>query len=87
MAHFYFHSISDAVAIDEEGMDLPDLAAAIERARREVRVLAAEEVLTRGRLMLHHRIEIAGEHGKVVAVVRVGDAVEACTDDANNNQI
>ncbi len=77
MAHFYFHSISDAVAIDEEGMDLPDLATAIERARREVRVLAAEEVLTLGRLALDHRIEIADANGRILTVVRVRDAVES----------
>jgi hypothetical protein len=74
MPRYYFHLYNDVVAEDEEGQDLPDLAAAREYALRNIRDLMTEEVM-KGRLILRHRIEIADEQGKRVLTVPFSEAV------------
>ncbi|TFI56497.1 hypothetical protein E2493_19920 [Sphingomonas parva] len=60
MARFYFHIFNDETTIDEEGQELPDLAAAREAAVEAARELVCESV-KKGHLNLDHRIEITGE--------------------------
>ena len=73
MPRFFFHLYDDIVARDEDGLELPDAEAARQEALRAARALAAEEV-SRGRLVLHHRIEVEAEDG-VIARISFGDAL------------
>ena len=74
MPRFYFHLRNDLSVDDEEGVELPDLAAARDHAIYNARSIAAENVHA-GKLSLSHRIEIADERGTIVATVQFGDAV------------
>ena len=46
MPHFYFHFRQGEKIIDDEGLDLPDLAAAQAEALKSIREIVAERVLT-----------------------------------------
>ena len=74
MPRFFFHVYDDVVALDEEGVELPDAAGAEREGRRGARALASEQVLE-GRLNLSHRIDIADETGAVVATIAFRDAI------------
>jgi hypothetical protein len=65
MPCYFFNVYDDVVAIDEEGVELPDLAAAHEQAIKAARELASAE-LTRGTLYLKHRIEVEDEDRRPV---------------------
>jgi hypothetical protein len=73
--HYYFHLYNDFVAMDREGAELPDLVAAKEVAKVNIRDIMAGLVKEDGRVTLQHRIEIADETGAVVATVPFRDAV------------
>jgi hypothetical protein len=75
MPRFYFNLRNDLVVDDEEGLELPDLAAAREYALFNARSIAAENV-HKGKLNLSHRIEIADEDNQVLATVSFADAVK-----------
>jgi hypothetical protein len=62
MPRFFFHVFNDEITIDEEGRELPDLAAARAWAVEDARSLVCESVRN-GHLNLEHRIEIADETG------------------------
>ena len=67
MPRFYFHVHNDADVIDDEGLALPDLAAAKQAAIDGAREMMAEHV-THGRpITLRHRIDVADEAGKILA--------------------
>ena len=66
MSRYFFHVYSDAVALDEDGQDLPSVAIAREAAVRAVRKFAAEEITNRGEVHLRHRIEVEDEQGRPV---------------------
>ena len=72
---FFFHLHDDMTVIDEEGVDLPSLQAAHERAYAEARQMACAELL-KGHLSLNHRIEVADEAGTVLVAVEFRDIVE-----------
>ena len=72
---FFFHVYDDTVALDEEGQELPTLAAAKKEAIRAARHLACHEVL-KGHLGLAHRIEVEDKDGVPVATVAFKDAVQ-----------
>jgi hypothetical protein len=72
---FYFHLYDALDVLDEEGIDLPDLEAARAHAVRCDRVTFAETAKDEGRVVLHHRIDIADKQGAVLETVRFGDAV------------
>jgi hypothetical protein len=76
MPRFYFHVLNDVETIDAEGAEFPHISAAIARAEREVRILAAESVKAHGHIVLSHCIQIEDEDGHAVAYVRFGDAIE-----------
>ena len=76
MPKFYFHLHNDVDVMDEEGRELHDLEAARKWARHEARNMAGEMAKEEGRLVLHHRIDIAGADGKVLESVSFGEAVQ-----------
>ena len=75
MPHYFFHLYNDIVAMDEEGVDLPDLEAARANGIREAREMMVETV-AEGRINFSHRIDIADETGAVVDSVTFGEAVK-----------
>jgi hypothetical protein len=70
---FFFHLCDDVDVPDDEGVELPDLAAAREHARRQVLNLIGENVKEQGRIVLHHRLDIEDEQGAVLEALRFGD--------------
>ena len=75
MPRFYFHLYNDMTAIDEEGLELPNAAVAMQRAIKNAREMAAESVLE-GHLVLEHRIEVVNELGETIGTVYFRDVVE-----------
>lgn len=74
MGRYFFNLYDDGIAIDEEGSELPDLAAAKARAFASARAMACAEVLD-GHLTLGHRIEVVDGGGELLWTVRFGDVV------------
>ena len=74
MRRYFFHVYDAIEARDEEGVELPDAAAAKEEAIRGARALACEQVM-HGQLNLAHRIVVEDEGGDTVAVVGFADAI------------
>jgi hypothetical protein len=79
---YYFHLFNDVTALDEEGADLPNEAAALRQAEADARHMAASSV-EEGHLILDHRIEVANEHGHTIGTVRFGDVVVVKTSAAS----
>jgi hypothetical protein len=76
MGRFYFHVYNRiGLTRDEEGSELPDLAAAREKARDGIRSILSEEV-RHGSLDLRGRLEIANAASEVLAVVPFREAIE-----------
>ena len=75
MPRFFFHLFNDVTSIDDEGVDLPDLKVAMDKAVTIAREMAAESVRA-GHLVLDHRIELATDTGQTVATVRFGEVVK-----------
>lgn len=65
MPRFYFNLHDDIVIDDEEGADLPDLAAAKRCAVTTARELACQEI-KEGKLHLGHSIEVVDEDRRPV---------------------
>lgn len=76
VTRYYFHLINDVDAPDEEGIELPDLNAALEYAARNARFTAAESLKDYGRIVLSHRIDIEDERGHVLETVHFADVVK-----------
>ena len=75
MSRYFFDLFNGSVALDDEGSDHPDVAAARQYAEEAVREIAAESIRTESHLVLHHRIVIRDERNDEVAVVRFGEVV------------
>jgi hypothetical protein len=75
MPRFFFHLRDDMIVDDDEGQELPDLAAAHAVAIQEARIQMCE-TMRKGRMTLHHWIEISDEDGRMVDKVLFGEAVE-----------
>lgn len=75
MPRFYFDLHNDLDVRDDEGRELPDLAAARAESIREAREMMTESVRN-GRVALDHRIVVRDESDATVCVMRFGDAVE-----------
>ena len=73
MPLFYFHVYNDIVAIDEEGLELPDLAAAREQAMESARELVCDGI-HKGQLNLDHRIEVEDDQHRNVLTITYRDA-------------
>lgn len=69
MTLYHLNLFNDVVAMDKEGYDCADLAAAKARAIAAARDLMAEHVRLGRPLDLRHRIEVADADGKVLAVL------------------
>ena len=72
---YYFHLFNSETVLDEDGAEFANVDAALDQARTLARDMAAQSVRG-GSLTLHHRIEIAGDGGEVVAKVHFRDVVE-----------
>ena len=72
--HFDVHNSIGFMA-DEDGRELPDLAAARSEGLKGVRSLLAEDV-TQGRLDLNGRLEIFDSKRKLLVTIRFGETVE-----------
>ena len=78
MPRFYFHLYDDAVTMDDEGRELPDVATARKTAVEAARSLIAEQVLG-GRLCLRCRIEVEDEDRRPVLTLPFMAALEVDT--------
>jgi hypothetical protein len=72
---YFFHVYDDIIAEDEEGTELPNLAAARLNALRGARDLIAEQV-SRGYIVRSHWIDVVDEQGEKVLTITFGDAVD-----------
>jgi len=86
MARFFFH-LRDCSGelIDEEGTELPSLAAAREKALEAARDILSHEMKA-GRLNLSCRIDIADEQGRVVGSLPLRDAFETFGEDGESRR-
>lgn len=76
MPRFFFHSrLLDQTYLDPEGMDLPDLAAAVAEAVLSAREMMADE-LRHGPLTLGRSFDITSEDGQVLASVAFADCLQ-----------
>lgn len=75
MQRYYFNIYNDADALDEMGSEHADLAAAKAEAIRGARAMIAEHIVNARPVHLHHRIEIVGEDGRVLAVIPFGELI------------
>ena len=73
MPRFYFHLYNDVIALDEEGAELPDLAAAREYALENAREMVCSSIKA-GHLNLDHRIEVTDDGGERVMTLTFRDA-------------
>jgi hypothetical protein len=73
---FYFHLLNDMGVRDEEGKELPNLAAAQEYARHNARELMGEMLKGEAHINLSHRIDIEDEHRHVLDTVWFRDVVQ-----------
>jgi hypothetical protein len=75
MARFFFHLHDDAIVRDEDGLELPDAAAAHREAVRNARALIADQAL-KGRVDLSHYLRVEDEEGREVLVLPFAEALE-----------
>ena len=75
MPLFFFHIHEDSEVTDEQGIDMADAAAARVAAVAGARGIMSEQIV-KGRLSLHHRIEVEDEAGGAVLTLPFADAVE-----------
>ena len=75
MPRYFFHVYDDVIAQDEEGMELPNVAAARLNALQGARGLIADQV-KRGYFVLSHWIDVADERGEKVMTITFRDAVD-----------
>ncbi len=73
---FYFNLFNDVSVVDDEGLELPDLAAAQEQARRGAAQIIAEVLAAGKKLNPRHRLEVQDESGHVVHTLMFSDFVE-----------
>ncbi len=72
---YFFHVYDDVIANDEEGAELPNIAAARLNALQGARSLIADQV-RRGYFVRSHWIDVVDEQGEKVLTVTFGDAVD-----------
>ena len=75
MQRYYFHVYDDVVAHDDEGVELPNHAAARLQALMGARELIAEQV-KRGYFVRSHWIDVVDEAGALLFKLTFGEAVE-----------
>jgi hypothetical protein len=72
---YFFHVYDDVIAHDEEGAELPNLAAARLNALKGARDLISDQV-RRGYFVLSHWIDVVDEQGEKVLTLTFGEAVD-----------
>jgi hypothetical protein len=72
---YFFHLYDDIIAHDEEGVELPNVAAARLKALIGARDVIAEQV-KRGYFVLSHWIDVVDQQGEPVLTVTFRDAVD-----------
>jgi hypothetical protein len=75
MPRYHFNVFNDFTSLDDEGRDLPDIAAAVEEAIRSTRELIGHEIMAGRAVHQSHRIEIADDAENVLHTVRFGEIV------------
>jgi hypothetical protein len=75
MPRYYFHVRNDVNAEDEEGLELPDLAAARETAVEAARDMCCADI-KQGWLNLDSRVDVTDEQGETLLSVTFGQAFE-----------
>ncbi len=75
MPRYFFHVYDDLIAHDEEGVELPNVAAARLKALIGARDIIAAQV-KRGYFVLSHWIDVVDEQGEPVITVTFRDAVD-----------
>lgn len=75
MPRFFFHLRDDMSVDDEEGQELPDVAAARLRAFKYAVDMSANSILEHQKVNLHHSIEVADETKQVILTVEFGDVI------------
>jgi hypothetical protein len=75
MPRYYVNLFNDVDVLDEEGQEFRDLAAAKAVAIAGARDLMAEHIRAGKAVTLSHRIEIADETGKTLAVLPFGERI------------
>ncbi len=75
MPRYFFHLYDDVIAHDEEGMELPNVAAARLNALIAARDIIVEQV-KRGYFVRSHWIDVVDEQGDPVMTLTFRDAVD-----------
>ena len=73
MSRYFFHVRNDVSVDDEEGLELPDLAAVRNKACEGVRDLVCEGV-RRGEVNLEHYVFVTDERGQEILRLKFGEA-------------
>ena len=81
MPRYFFHIYDDVVLRDDEGIELADPEAARRAAVAGARAMMCDQ-LSKGRLALHHRIEVEDEARRQILALRFGEAVRIETSPA-----
>jgi hypothetical protein len=72
---YFFNVYDDIIAHDDEGAELPNVAAARLKALVGARALMSEQV-SRGYLVLSHWIDVVDEQGDAVLTLTFAEAVD-----------
>ena len=75
-ARFFFNLFNDVVAIDNQGVELPDFEAARKQALTGAAEIIAERITQGERVQLDHRIEVQNAEREVIWVLRFRDLVD-----------
>ena len=75
MSRFYFHLSNDERVLDEEGLELPSIAAARDAATMCARDILADEI-RHGRLPLRETIEVTDAQGEPIFTLCFRDVVQ-----------
>lgn len=75
MRRYFFHLFNDETSLDPEGRELPNDAAALQEAAKCARAMAADSV-SKGHLVLDHRVEVVGDEQRKVGTVYFRDVVK-----------
>ena len=76
MPRYFLHLRNDMDVPDEEGLELPDLAAARETAIVNARFSLAQAAMEEAKINFSHRIDIEDADGRVLDTVWFRDVVK-----------
>lgn len=76
MRRFYFNLHNGLETEDQEGVELPDLAAAREVALQSIAAIVAEHIARGGRICLSHSLEVLDEDRRPVLLLPFAELIE-----------